>query len=283
MSSATSIDGPGSGATEGKISTNDTAVAAGEPARSASDATRDQFKPWHFFVLVSLIAATAAVVMARQSRPEHLVLISITIGAAGFAAAALYRMLWPLVSSDAASSVGPITGSMRAILEREKMLTLRAIKDLEFDRAMGKVSAADFDEMVGRLRARAITLMKQLDAGGSVYREMIERELQARVRKTPARRPGNRRRLTRARSAHAGPQTIPMPRSASAAGRGSRRPRGRDHANTGPSRRGGRARRAAGRRRAGRRAAGRAADVRCSTAGWRSAGRHGHRACPPWR
>ena len=189
MSSATSIDRPGSGATEGKISTNDTALAAGEAARSASDATRDQFKPWHFFVLVSLIAATAAVVMARQSRPEHLVLISITIGAAGFAAAALYRMLWPLVSSDAASSVGPLTGSMRAILEREKMLTLRAIKDLEFDRAMGKVSAADFDEMAGRLRARAITLMKQLDAGGSVYREMIERELQARVRKTPAARP----------------------------------------------------------------------------------------------
>ena len=32
--------------------------------------------------------------------------------------------------------------------------------------------------MAGRLRARALMLMKQLDAGGSGYRELIERELQ---------------------------------------------------------------------------------------------------------
>ena len=32
----------------------------------------------------------------------------------------------------------------RAALEREKMLTLRAIKELEFDRAMGKMSEEDF-------------------------------------------------------------------------------------------------------------------------------------------
>jgi hypothetical protein len=47
---------------------------------------------------------------------------------------------------------------------------------------MGKVSTKDFDEMAGRLRARAIALMKQLDAGGSGYREAIERELSARLR-----------------------------------------------------------------------------------------------------
>ena len=45
---------------------------------------------------------------------------------------------------------------MRAALEREKALVLRSIKELEFDRAMGKVSPKDFDEMAGRLRARAI-------------------------------------------------------------------------------------------------------------------------------
>jgi hypothetical protein len=143
--------------------------------------SRDAVQPWHFFVLLSLIAATAGVVMARQSRPEHLILISITIGAAGFAAAALYRTLVPLVTTDHAASAGPLSEGTRAVLEREKMLTLRSIKELEFDRAMGKVSAADFDEMAGRLRARAISLMKQLDAGSAAYRELIESELQARV------------------------------------------------------------------------------------------------------
>ena len=46
---------------------------------------------------------------------------------------------------------------------------------------MGKLSTKDFDEMGGRLRARALMLMKQLDEGGSGYRALIERELQARL------------------------------------------------------------------------------------------------------
>ena len=69
----------------------------------------------------------------------------------------------------------------RAVLAREKALVLRALKDLEFDRSMGKVSQADFDEMAGRLRTRALVLMKQLDEDGSGYRTIIERELSARL------------------------------------------------------------------------------------------------------
>lgn len=139
------------------------------------------FKPWHFFVLSSLMLATVAVVMSRQSTPEHLVLISFTIAAAGAAAAGFYRMLAPLASDDAAIFSEPLTERSRLALEREKALTMRSIKELEFDSAMGKLSAKDFDEMAGRLRARAIAVMKQLDEGGSAYREIIERELSARI------------------------------------------------------------------------------------------------------
>ncbi len=67
------------------------------------------------------------------------------------------------------------------MLAREKGLVLRALKDLEFDRSMGKVSQADFDEMSARLRTRALVLMKQLDEDGSGYRTIIERELSARL------------------------------------------------------------------------------------------------------
>ena len=150
-------------------------------------------QPWHFFVLLSLVAATVAVVLARESRPEHLVLISLTIGAAGFAGATFYRTLAPLVAREEAPAVGQLSDSMRTVLEREKTLVLRSIKELEFDRAMGKVSAKDFDEMAGRLRARAMSLMRQLDTKAG-YRELIERELQARL-STPvarARRPGSK-------------------------------------------------------------------------------------------
>ena len=39
----------------------------------------------------------------------------------------------------------------------------RAIKELEFGRAIGKVSDGDFEEMGRRLRVLAIRLMRQLD------------------------------------------------------------------------------------------------------------------------
>jgi hypothetical protein len=68
----------------------------------------------------------------------------------------------------------------RAALEQEKSLALRTIKELEFDRAMGKVSEDDFHEMSVRLRARAGRLMKQLDAG-SLYRAQIERDVTKRL------------------------------------------------------------------------------------------------------
>ena len=76
----------------------------------------------------------------------------------------------------------------RAALEREKMLALRSIKELEFDRAMGKVSDSDLQEMSGRLRARAARLMRQLDAGAG-YREQIETRAREAARAPAARRP----------------------------------------------------------------------------------------------
>jgi hypothetical protein len=49
---------------------------------------------------------------------------------------------------------------------------------------MGKVADDDFQELTSKLRARAIRLMRQLDAGRS-YREQIQRDLAARLKATP--------------------------------------------------------------------------------------------------
>src|SRR5262249_33319736 len=139
-----------------------------------------------FFVLLSLVAATVAVMLARPAAPENLTLISLTIGAAGVAAIAFYRTIAPLIDPRAEEDHEPPSARLRADLEREKALTLRSIKELEFDRAMGKVSPQDFDQMAGRLRARAMGIMKQLEAGMSLYREQVERDLASRIgRATP--------------------------------------------------------------------------------------------------
>jgi hypothetical protein len=147
----------------------------------SSETSTDRFHASHFFVLLSLLAATVAVVLARPSAPEHLILISLTIGAAGAAGFGVYQMLAPLVAARTQPGREVLSDRMRTDLEREKALTLRSIKELEFDRAMGKLSNQDFEEMSGRLRARALGIMKQLDAGSSAYRALIEKELAARI------------------------------------------------------------------------------------------------------
>jgi ribosomal protein L40E len=166
MSSATSID----------------AANKPLPGPARDDAA---FRPWHFFLLASLVLATIAVMLSRQSTPEHLVLISLTIIAAGIAAAGFYRMLAPLAAPDMSTFIEPLTERSRTVLEREKALVLRSIKEIEFDRAMGKISPKDFEEMAGRLRVRAVALMKQLEEGSAGYRDVIERELSARVARMP--------------------------------------------------------------------------------------------------
>ena len=115
-----------------------------------------------------------------------IVLLTVLMGATALVGIAALRTLRPLVTpeEDRTAMIGHRT---RAALEREKMLALRAIKELEFDRAMGKVSDSDWQEMSGRLRTRATRLMRQLDAGVG-YREQIERDLAKRLgRPTDAR------------------------------------------------------------------------------------------------
>jgi hypothetical protein len=138
------------------------------------------FQPWHLFVLLTLAAASAGAVMARGSTPANVVFVCLAIGAAGAAAFAFYRTLWPLASAEEGGAPEMVGGRTRAALEREKTLVLKAIKELEFDRAMGKVSEGDWQDMTSRLRARALRLIRQLDEGSAAYRELIERELNAR-------------------------------------------------------------------------------------------------------
>jgi hypothetical protein len=134
-------------------------------------------------VLAALGCATAAVFVARGHGLTAVILLSLIIAATALVGLGAVRMLRPLVSAedDRTAMFGHRT---RAALEREKMLALRSIKELEFDRAMGKVSESDFREMSGRLRARATRLMRQLDAGAG-YREQIERDLAARLADAP--------------------------------------------------------------------------------------------------
>ncbi len=143
------------------------------------------FRLWHLFVLAALVAATVAILVARPSDPVVAILLTLAVGAAGFVGLMIHRAIAPLLQDTFQETTVMAGSRSRAAVEREKTLVLRSIKELEFDRAMGKVSDADFDEMGRRLRARAIRLMKQLDVEAVDFLAVIERELQDRLGSTP--------------------------------------------------------------------------------------------------
>jgi hypothetical protein len=128
-----------------------------------------------------MIAVAAGVFATQGTSTVNAVAVAVAIATVAWAAAAAARTVAPLVAPELGEQTEMAGGRTRAALEREKMLVLRSIKEVEFDRAMGKISEADFNEMAGRLRARAAGLLRQLDADSTGYRALIERELATRV------------------------------------------------------------------------------------------------------
>ncbi len=158
---------------------------------STNASSPDGLRAWQFFVLAALACATAVTFLVRGQGLLVVIMLALLMGATALVGIASLRTVQPLLSphEDRVAVVGSRT---RAALDREKVLTLRAIKDLEFDRAMGKVSEDDFREMAGRLRSRASRLIRQLDAGAG-YRAQIEQDLAKRLGTEPPSAPPARR------------------------------------------------------------------------------------------
>lgn len=153
----------------------------------SSETSTDQqpLAPWQFFTLAGLAGATITVFLTtRGQTPAVVILISLTIFAAALVGAAALRTFGPLFGLMRQGAAQVLGGRTRAALERDKTLVLRTIKELEFDRAMGKVSEKDFVEMSARLRARAARILRQLDAAGG-YRDQIEKEIAKRIGPAP--------------------------------------------------------------------------------------------------
>jgi hypothetical protein len=149
--------------------------AVGLPPESA----KSGLHPWHFFVLAGLACATVVTYLVRGQGVAAVIFLTLLMGSVVLVGIAALLAVRPLVSpaEDRTPMVGERT---RAALEREKLLALRAIKELEFDKAMGKLSDDDFREMAGRLRSRASRLIRQLDAGAG-YRSRIEQDVAKRL------------------------------------------------------------------------------------------------------
>ncbi|HVU02086.1 MAG TPA: zinc-ribbon domain-containing protein [Polyangiaceae bacterium] len=102
------------------------------------------------------------------------------------------------------SSLGRLTGESPLTLEEavglaapspeeeRKRSILRALKDLEYERSVGKISEEDFAELTTRYRAEAKVLLQSLDAELEPARKAAEKKLEKRLRAEKVDRPKDR-------------------------------------------------------------------------------------------
>lgn len=92
-----------------------------------------------------------------------------------YALGQLYAMVWALSRPERMAQVGQAAGSFtQGELRDEKRRLLRAIKELEFDHGMGKLSTGDFETVIATYRLRAIEVMRALEGGATLHPELAK-------------------------------------------------------------------------------------------------------------
>jgi hypothetical protein len=135
-------------------------------------------------VLVIVAATLAGVLLGIE--------IAILVVAAG-ALIGVIALIWASVQSltgESQLSLEEALGFAAPSAEEEqKRSVLRALKDLEFERGVGKISEEDYTELSERYRAEAKRLMRSLDEHSLPEREKVEKLLAARLLQTSKPKP----------------------------------------------------------------------------------------------
>src|SRR3954447_10001806 len=103
--------------------------------------------------------------------------LSLLVVAAG-ALAGVIALLWSSVQSLTGESPLTLEEAMTlgapSVEEEQKRAVLRALKDLEFERGVGKISEDDYQSLVTKYRTEAKRLLRALDEQQAPRREQIE-------------------------------------------------------------------------------------------------------------
>lgn len=136
--------------------------------------------------------------LARWAGPLLTLLVAVVLGTLygvqlvvlTFAAGALLLVIWLLWSSVQAlageselSFEEAFSMGARSAEEEQKRAVLRALKDLDYERSVGKISEDDYHEYSARYRAEAKRLIRDLDENLAEARKQVEREVERRIGK----------------------------------------------------------------------------------------------------
>ena len=150
---------------------------AAQAAAAAREARLAEYARW----LLPIATVGGALVAGYVQGPPAAVLVL-----AGGALVAVIAVLWarvrprvgeaPLTGADAYAIGAPRTD------EDQKRAVLRALKDLEFERSVGKISEDDFEALTAKYRAEAKRLLRQIDDDNRPERLKVELLVARRLR-----------------------------------------------------------------------------------------------------
>lgn len=148
-------------------------------------------------------------------------LYGLPLAVLGLATAALVlvvALLWASVSSLAGDTELSLDEALSygapSVEEEQKLAVLRALKDLEFERSVGKISEDDYREFSARYRAEAKRLITLVDESLGQAHKLAEALAAERIQKAAAQEPSTQAREERS-DEDASAEKIDAPESAS--------------------------------------------------------------------
>ena len=111
----------------------------------------------------------------------QLTVLTLAAGALLLVIALLWSSVQALAGESELSFEEAFSMGSRSAEEEQKRAVLRALKDLEYERSVGKISEEDYLEYSARYRAEAKRLIRGLDENLAEARKQVERELEHRM------------------------------------------------------------------------------------------------------
>jgi hypothetical protein len=129
-----------------------------------------------------LVTLTVAIVLGSLYGVQ-LVVLTLAAGALLLVICLLWGSVQALAGESELSFDEAFSMGTRSAEEEQKRAVLRALKDLDYERSVGKISEEDYHEYSARYRAEAKRLIRDLDENLAEARKQVERELERRMRK----------------------------------------------------------------------------------------------------
>jgi hypothetical protein len=165
------------------LANTEPATPAAEPPEAPKGVAAPALPPEVVSLLRKVLPATwlAAVIAAGVVSGIELAFLVVAAGVLVL----VITLMWSSVQSlTGASSLGfeeALGMGAPSKVEEEKRSVLRALKDLEYERGVGKISPEDYAELVSKYRTEAKRLMQSVDEKLGPAREQVELQLTQRL------------------------------------------------------------------------------------------------------